>query len=190
MSQEDLIFRTAVTEAWFATRMEKDKSLLVLSTGAIGFLIAVITTVNSITTATFGLFCLAVFSFVMVIIFLTVIFSKNADYLESVLDDSEDKTQDEVLEDLDKFSSVFFFLGLAATAIIGLSFAFDKIEGGQRMSNDKKNNGTPTQKSLNGVSKLKPKKGKTPVTNSFQGVVSLRPTKTPSPKNKGGKSEK
>jgi tRNA A37 threonylcarbamoyltransferase TsaD len=54
-SQKKLAFYTAAVEAWVATRMEKDKTLLALAAGGIGLLATLLTAVADVCRAVVAL---------------------------------------------------------------------------------------------------------------------------------------
>ena len=46
-AQKEIAFYSKVVEAWVATRMEKDKTLLSLATGGIGLLVTLLSTLGA-----------------------------------------------------------------------------------------------------------------------------------------------
>ncbi len=100
--------------AWFNTNLEFDKSFLILSMAAIGFIVSLLRyfTIRSFCSLIFSI--LSISSFFICIILTLFIYTKNASMLEKYFDES-DKEMDQVgktLKILTLANSISFILGL------------------------------------------------------------------------------
>jgi len=151
-------YYAAKANAWFNTKLEYDKSLLVLSAGAIGLLITLLTTVgvNSITLLL--IFITAILSFIVCLISILAIFSRNAKYLVELIQGKD--TSDPVLGALDSLSIFSFILGVILSSIIGISIATIDVLSKEIAMTDKKetiNKTVDLKESFNGANNLLPK---------------------------------
>ncbi len=109
--------RSAARAAWFETSMEKDRSLLTLSAGAIGLLITLASTTPVRSKVLFGL---SVAAFVACIIAILIVFNLNRGYLLAVVQGTA-PLKDEQLERLDGFAMAAFCAGVILFAAFGIS---------------------------------------------------------------------
>jgi len=84
-SQKQLALYTALVEAWIETRMEKDKTLLGLSTAGIGLLATLLTTVGPTSAPQLWLYGFAGLAFIGAIVTAVWIFDRNSQHLEDVI---------------------------------------------------------------------------------------------------------
>jgi len=118
-------FYSATVNAWLNTRFEHDKSLLTLSAGAIGLLIALMPGVKS--TEALILYIIALLCFLVCLGSILWIFKRNATYLENLV--SGGSSQDNILKILDKIAAAAFMLGALLSSIIGISTAIKSYVG-------------------------------------------------------------
>ncbi len=118
---KDVEFYAANLNAWFNTRFEHDKSLLTLSTAAIGFLITFISAKQIPSIEVLILYLLALVCFIVCLGALLWIFRRNAKHLEDVVSDSA--VGDPLLNVLDRIAVGSFMLGVILSSIIGVSMA-------------------------------------------------------------------
>lgn len=162
--QKDVAYYTALVNAWIQTKIEHDKTLISLSAGGIGLLIAILSAVGVKYWWVILLYFCALFSFITTIALCMYIFVRNSKHIEDVL---KGKTsQDYVLKRLDKLSFIFFVLALLFSMSIGTVTGFDKLnerkaKGHVEMCDEKKMENTTQserleEKSLDGIGNLKP----------------------------------
>lgn len=125
MSDDDISYKekysafySATLNAWYTTKLERDKNILGLSAAAIGLLVTLVTTVGVYSIYTASIYVLAVLSFLVSIICILSVFNRNADHLEKLIKYEEDKS--EILNFLDKLSTGSFILGVIFTLLVGL----------------------------------------------------------------------
>ena len=88
LSKEKAVaFYAALVEAWVATRMEKDRTLLTLAAGGIGLLVTLLTTVAPTNAWQLGFYAAGGFSFLATVILAIKIFDSNSDHVEGVISD-------------------------------------------------------------------------------------------------------
>jgi len=116
--QKEVEYYAAKVNAWFNTRIEYDKSLLVLSAGAVGLLVTLLTTVGVNSCELLFLFFVAISSFVICIIVVLAIFLRNTKYLEALI--AGNVADDPVLRFLDLLSISSFIIGIVLASVIGL----------------------------------------------------------------------
>lgn len=153
----------------YNTKLEYDKSLLVLSAGAIGLLITLLTTVGVNSTALLFVFAAAIISFVVCLITVLAILSRNGKHLEDLI--AGKRTNDSILSFLDSLSIFTFILGVILASVIGLVTATNVVIAKEANMSDKKESNL-TFDSVNGASNLAPQgieKG------SFNGAQNLAP---------------
>ena len=80
---KDVEYYAAQANAWFQSSLERDKSLLSLSTAGIGVLIALLTRDGTRTPIEAVLFILALLAFTVCALVILAIFSKNQAHLEA-----------------------------------------------------------------------------------------------------------
>ena len=134
--EKDVEFYAASANAWFNTKLEYDKSLLVLSAGAIGLLITLLTTVGVSSFTLLVVFFASIVSFVVCLITVLAIFFRNAKHLEELI--SGKKTNDTILGFLDSLSISTFILGVILASFIGLETARNNIISKETIVSDKK----------------------------------------------------
>jgi hypothetical protein len=172
---KDVEHYAATVNAWFATRLELDKSLLTLSAGGVGVLVTLLTTRGVDSAEGVVLYVGAIFGFLVCIGSVLAIFRKNSDYLvESIA--SENQPTQALLTRLDKLATYGFGFGVTLAALIGVSSAVGSyVEGSKAMSGE--NNRPTTQQNLtesfSGSSALRPAD-----TRSFTGATSLKPAES------------
>jgi len=162
MSEEDetlkkeLAFYNASVNAWYATRMEKDKSLLTLSVAAIGLLITLITRLESVIV---WIAALAIISFIACVISIILIFDKNSTHIEEIINEVENPIK---LNNLDRIAKYSFILGIILSFIFSLSSSYDislKVIKKENNVSEKAKFEThepDVKSSVDGVNKLKP----------------------------------
>ena len=116
MSEKDTAFYSAAIQGWITSRMERDKSIFILSVLSIGYLVNKNPGNSFLYTCAISL----LFASSMACI---VIFGENAGYLAKVIQSTEcNNISDKLLGWLDKFLLLSFFSGILITILIGLGY--------------------------------------------------------------------
>ena len=171
--EKDVAFYSATVNAWYTTKFEKDKHLLSLSTAGVGLLVTLATTVGALTLCTAAMYFLAVFSFLVCILTVLSIFSRNADHLQRLIKEDEDEDKDPFLDLLDKSASTSFVFGIIFTLLVGLFSGIQNFKGQEvGMEKDLKNTVTTStereERSVNGAGGMRPSKPNSQSTSSGQ----------------------
>ncbi len=165
--QKEVQFYAAGVTAWFNTRLEHDKNLLVLSAGGIGLLITLLTTVGVSSAEGLVLHLLAIFSFLVCLGAVLIIFKQNSGHIEDVLKSDAAPFDDPLLAKLDNIAIVAFAAGIIFSSVIGVSAAINSysIKEKSMANENKQQTGRTTAdslkpegetKSFNRMSNLKP----------------------------------
>lgn len=118
--QKDVEYYAAQVNAWFNTTLEHDKSILALSSGAIGLLVTLITTVGAKSELDQWLFALALLSFLVSAVTILRIFRKNKEYLSDIVTTKESKVESD-LRNCDLLAIFAFGIGILLAMILGVS---------------------------------------------------------------------
>ncbi|MEJ2621752.1 MAG: hypothetical protein P8163_16290 [Candidatus Thiodiazotropha sp.] len=168
--EKEIQYYSAAVNTWFATRLEHDKHLLTLSAGGIGLLVTLLTAIGVKSAEAFVLYTLAIVSFVVCVVIVLAIFTRNSEHIEKIITDNA--TEDPLLRLLDKLAKFSFILGVVLTAILGISIAMTSLYKENTMTKEtKKTQNTTLRESVNGAAQLKPKERK-----SIEGAGKLRPS--------------
>ena len=118
-SQKKVAYYSALVNAWIQTKMEVDKTLIIISSAGIGFLITIISKLDINNVTELIIYLSAFISFFIVIITCVEVFRKNAVYIKNIIDEKDDNHKS-----LDTYSFVaklFFTLALIFILILGIS---------------------------------------------------------------------
>jgi hypothetical protein len=124
IQEKEVQYYAAKANAWFATKLERDKTLISLSTGGIGLLVTLVTTVGASSLFILVIYLLGILSFLVCTISVVNIFNRNAVYLEKLI--RNQAGPDSLLKFLDKSAYSSFILGVTFTFVLGLSAGIDK----------------------------------------------------------------
>jgi hypothetical protein len=172
--QKKVAFYTTLINAWVATKMEVDKTLIVISSAGIGFLIMLIGNQGINSTTDFVIYVSAIVSFIAVIFLCVVVFQRNAKYLKSLIKNPDLK--DSFLDFVDKAAKLFFALGLIFTLIIGIDVGLNQLHNNKNKKGDKtmaEDKSKQTGDSLNKTGRSNPDGEK-----SLSGFGELSPDRT------------
>jgi hypothetical protein len=175
---KEIVYYEAKVNAWFNTKMEYDKSILVLSAGAIGLLLTLLTTVGVTTNAQLILFITALICFIVCIISVLFIFTRNADYIEKLI--QKKNNSDPLLRILDYISIFSFISGILLATIIGIIIATNGIINRENDMTEKKETKKKIvifKESFNGAQRIAPIVTDS-MTASFNGAQKLAPLTT------------
>lgn len=171
---------SVLLSAWIQTKMERDKTLVTLSSAAIGLLITVLTTIGVQSIYEIILFIIAVCAFLTTIYSSLMIYQLNSKHLEDALRGSSET--DPSLEKYDKISIRAFILGAVFALMVGATSAYQKIIlKGNNMPNEELNTSklSISNESLNGIAELNPQNI---ATKSINGITNLSPETIQQPK--------
>lgn len=112
-NEKDMIFYEAALKGWFDNRMEIDKQVIYLSGAAIALLASAHENIRTPHELLF--WAVSGLSFIVSIAITILVYRKNSDYIESILNDSsQDKSQrNKTLKTLSKASILSFLTGAA-----------------------------------------------------------------------------
>ncbi len=122
--------------ASLTTQLERDKQLLTLSSSAIGLLVTLLRTVGVSNLLQVVFFGIALIAFLVTVISVLDILSKNATYIDEMLDGC--RTESKYLIFLDRVAMTSFITGMIMVVIIGMYSA--TISLGQKGANMNKDN--------------------------------------------------
>ena len=186
---EDIEFYSNSVNAWFNTKLERDKSILAISAGGLGLLITLLTAfgVNNVTELV--IYFLAILCFMVAIILMVIIFNRNASYLSKLNEGKDEK--DPVLRGLDHVGFWAFILGIIFTSIIGCSILLSSLNINMevKMEKETKQNVVPTKKSFNNASSMKPRNDQSSQSSNSSGNQSSS-TESTSTDNNSSKGDK
>lgn len=173
---KEIEYYASGVDAWFATSLEHDRSVLALSAAGIGLLLTLLTTVGLSSVWALVLYILALACFAVALVTILFVFRRNRSYIEQVVTGKASKS-DPALSSADTIALFAFGLGVALAAIIGIATAAQSYTSKEvSMSNEPKTTAQPAplRESFNGASSLRPG------TKSFNGAPNLAPQAQPS----------
>lgn len=124
--EKTVSFYSARINTWVGTRMERDKTILTLSTAGIGILVTMLTSFGIKNSFSFVFYIFSFISFLTSIIILLFVFSLNADYLLYLDDEKKIKHKKCLLKLLDKSTFVFFITGIVFTILNSFTISLIK----------------------------------------------------------------
>ena len=178
-SQKKVAYYSALVNAWIQTKMEVDKTLIIISSAGIGFLITIISKLDINNVTELIIYLSAFISFFIVIITCVEVFRKNAVYIKNIIDEKDDNHKR-----LDTYSFVaklFFTLALIFILILGINIGVKQLKKGGMEMEEKKGK-LVTNEGLGGLHKLKPE---VTVKKGLGGLGDLSPDRTDSSGNTG-----
>lgn len=161
--QKKVAFYGSMVEAWIATRMEKDRTLLTLSVGGVGLLATLLTTVGASSRCELLLYGLAGASFIGAAICAISIFEGNARHLREVITKNV-SGDDPSLVRRDTILFLLFLAGVVFTAFVGASAGLARLgqsenptqKGAADMAEKQAIQMPDTTRSLTGAGDLRP----------------------------------
>lgn len=106
---------SASVQAWFGTKIEKDKSLLTLASAGIGLLVSFGATSKSEK----FLFALSILFFITTVFCSLAVFEINAKLIEDIIQKKNSKRTGEIARTVDRILVICFFLGIIFFALLG-----------------------------------------------------------------------
>lgn len=135
---KNLQYYSANVTAWFNTKLEKDKSIITISSAAIGLLVTIITTKGVQNLIQGALFSVAFIGFLSAIITVIQTLDKNAEQIQ--MDLSNQGNVNHELGRNDLIISLSFYVGIIFTIFIGISYGvtqFNKDKGDKKMAEER-----------------------------------------------------
>lgn len=181
--EENREFRGQLRQAWFDTSLERDRSILMLSSGAVGVLFVIVDKFPLATPLALLLFLGALLSFIISIVAAVWVFQENRTILRGQL--KGDLGVDRFAAILDVFMIAGFVIGLLLSSTLATLYAVDsycvhKMKENPAMSDEAKRENTSLNESLKGISEIRPG-GQDNLTASFQKVNEIAPPPPPPP---------
>lgn len=175
-AQKAIQFYGAGVAAWFNTALEHDKSILTLSAAGIGLLVTLLTTAGLSSAEALILYVGAIFSFLLSIICILLIFNRNKTHIEQIITGAN-SAADSFLTKLDHAALVAFCVGVIFSVLIGVSAGIDSYTKGKQAMTEKKitENLQIANESFNNMAKLQ----QTDISKSFNNVARLQPQTAP-----------
>lgn len=130
-------FKSQSYASFYNTSMEKDKSILTLSVGGIGFLVTLINLSKSIGYLDLIIFALAALFFLVSIYCIITMFGKNAEYIVDLTQDRNVEVKDYQLKKLDKIAIYSFYCAIVLSIVLGVVTSKSLVDKGERKVNDK-----------------------------------------------------
>lgn len=156
---KELAWYSAAIEAWLNTRFEFDKSILTLSSAAIGLLVTFVPD-GAKTIEFVVVYVLALVCFLVSIFGVLAILKRNADALHAMI--TKNQQRDVLLGALDWIVAITFVFGVVLTSFLGFSMTANKLRENSAMIHDSKNTGAPHQDKQISVDKFGDMKPPTP----------------------------
>ena len=116
--QKNVAYYSALVNAWIQTKIEHDKTLISLSVGGIGLLVAILSAVGVKHSWEILLYVAALLSFIITTALCIYIFDRNSKHIEEVL--NKKGSRDYVLKRLDKVSLTCFVAAVSFSMAIGI----------------------------------------------------------------------
>lgn len=123
--EQKLRYYSALVSSWTATKMEADKTIVAISAGGIGLLVALLRSTAALTPAAFVLYVVAIFAFLLAILGAVLVFARNAKFVVKVIRGAEES--DPLLGALDWLVRIAFLLALLASSALGAAEAIAKL---------------------------------------------------------------
>jgi len=117
-NEKEVAYYSALISAWIEARMERDKSLIMLSAGGIGLLITILSTVGVNQRWVLWLYACAFISFLVSIFSCLMIFNRNPKVIEDVLENKS--VENHRLARLDTIALSSFLSGILFSISIGV----------------------------------------------------------------------
>jgi len=158
--------------AWFKTKLERDKSILTLSTGGIGLLVTLMTTLGISSGISLVLYVLSLGGFIICMITVLFIFNGNATYLEKITGKEEPSSW---LAVLDKVAMCSFIFALTMTSIWGVYNAAGSTSRGEMNMTSTKTTDSSANAAAVGPKSSDVSQSVERATGSFDNVQSMGP---------------
>ncbi len=185
---KNLAFYSSVVEAWIATKMQKDRSLLTLSSAGVGLIATLVSALSPSSWSVLTLLSGGALAFLVTIVSVIRAYERNADHLKAIVNEGTREDDPKLLR-LDKTAFWGFVIGVALTGIGALvSNLQDPTATDEPMTADKSkpDNAPKTDiRSLSGLGDLAPK---TPQSESSgDGSAASASGRTPSSESGGSR---
>lgn len=129
MTERDDHFYSALVNAFVATRMEADKSLLALSSGGIGLTITLLATFGAANTFAAVCYGVMLVEFLTTVVVTLVVFRLNSAYIRATIREVNEGHDPERSDDVQRERRRLRFWGWAATASFALGILASSVLG-------------------------------------------------------------
>jgi len=154
-------FYSALVQAWFATRLERNRTIVTLSSAGIGLLVTLMTATKIVSSLQIVFYGFGVVSFLIAIVYCIQIFGRNAKLIEATLSDPKHSL---TLSRWDRIAVVAFITGVISSGAAGIISAEQHLPNAEQptMQNDKnkqaivKPSADTLQRSFTGLQALHP----------------------------------
>jgi len=185
LEQKEVEYYTNTVQAWYTTKLEKDKSILTLSSAGLGLISTYLINNNFNTVCELIVIILALISFLVAIISAILIFDANAKYVEFTINDNIDSNA-KYLRFLDDLLLGSFILAVVLTTSSVVKYSLDKNNINKKeVISMKKNETAPLSigiESYDGAFNLKPvEQSSQDKKRSFDGAEKIKPTQPKPP---------
>lgn len=179
-NKKNIVYYSALLNAWIMSKMEKDRTLLTISAGGIALLVTLLSTIGIRYLWELLLYTGSFFCFTLTIVFIIIIFDKNSEYIAELLNRGSNQVVEKKVKTLmryDRYTMISFIIALILSIIIAVNSAYQKLNEyqGDIMKKNQKNFCKPKSQPLNesffGLENLAPTKP----TDSVQGLEKLAP---------------
>ncbi|CAJ3488059.1 hypothetical protein [Burkholderia pseudomallei] len=171
-TERDVAFYAAALDAFYATSLEYDKSILTLAAGGLGLLVTLLTTVGLTSLVELVAYLLGIVAFTVTLGLLLWTFLLNKSHIIAVVG-GDDELSTRQLKVIDRISKATFGAGIVCAAVVGVLTAINSYETKVKAMTDSKKPSAPIvrQDSVQGVKKLRPDV----LNESFVDASKLRP---------------
>lgn len=183
--EENREFRGQLRQAWFESSLERDRSILMLSSGAIGILFVIVDKYPIHSALVLVLFLGALLAFIISVVAAVWIFKENCSIVSSQIKGKNSTSK--LAGALDMLLVGGFSLGLVLSSTLTVLYAVDiysnnKPRVNKDMNDEQTDNSGKPKKAVNesyeGVSEIRPG-GKDTLKASFQDVKDIAPAPPP-----------
>ncbi len=160
IESKEIEYYSNCVNAWFNTKLERDKSILTISAGGLGLLITLLIAFGINNKIELIIFISAIFYFMVAIIVTIVVFNRNALYLEKLNKDED--SNDSSLLLLDRIGLFSFIFGIIFTFLIGCSLLVSSLNRNmeEEMKQENKQTRVVVKKSYNKAPSMRPQNQK------------------------------
>ncbi|HXC49724.1 MAG TPA: hypothetical protein VN634_02460 [Candidatus Limnocylindrales bacterium] len=175
LEAKEAAYYGALVQAWFSTRMERDRTIIALSAGGVGVLVTLLTSRSPMTDTEFVLYILDSFAFMTAIVAGITVLQRNSDYIVQLLRKPEEP-DDRALQWLDRLAVGGFALGLVLALTVGIVAGAKKLNMEERsMAKEPVRSRQTLDEAFHGANALRPSAASNSE-RSFNGAASLAPT--------------
>lgn len=118
---KDLVFYGSLVNAWVTTKMERDKTLVVLSSAGFGLVVTVLCAADGLGCLEYSFASVSLLSFLVCFVVCVWVFDKNGTYIESIINGESSDDTTKTLKRCDKITMWSFVIGMLAFLMFAIS---------------------------------------------------------------------